>query len=287
MRPAVPKPPGQLLWALPRRDGAYAVITLDRVGEPPYEQIRSQIARQVADGELPPGTKLPTVRALAATLGIAPNTVARAYRELEHSGVVSHAAQRHGRQRRRHRPRGQGGRDEYADCMRSLGIRQDEALGWSACLRPARQQLTATRGGAVLVHDEVRDALADGRPVVALESTIISHGLPRPDNAAPGAGDRAGGARRRCRAGHGRRHRRRGPDRARRRRPRPARQRRRRGQGQRPRPRRGRRARRSRRDHRRLDRPPGRARPASPSSPPAASAASIAARRTPSTSPPT
>jgi pseudouridine-5'-phosphate glycosidase len=35
----------------------------------------------------------------------------------------------------------------------------------------------------VLVHDEVRDALADGRPVVALESTIISHGLPRPDNA--------------------------------------------------------------------------------------------------------
>jgi len=35
----------------------------------------------------------------------------------------------------------------------------------------------------VLVHDEVRDALADGRAVVALESTIISHGLPRPDNA--------------------------------------------------------------------------------------------------------
>ena len=35
----------------------------------------------------------------------------------------------------------------------------------------------------MLVHDEVRDALADGRSVVALESTIISHGLPRPDNA--------------------------------------------------------------------------------------------------------
>jgi pseudouridine-5'-phosphate glycosidase len=34
----------------------------------------------------------------------------------------------------------------------------------------------------VLVHDEVRDALAQGRAVVALESTIISHGLPRPDN---------------------------------------------------------------------------------------------------------
>lgn len=32
------------------------------------------------------------------------------------------------------------------------------------------------------IHPEVADALADGRPVVALESTIISHGLPRPDN---------------------------------------------------------------------------------------------------------
>jgi pseudouridine-5'-phosphate glycosidase len=34
----------------------------------------------------------------------------------------------------------------------------------------------------VLIHPEVSDALAAGRPVVALESTIISHGLPRPDN---------------------------------------------------------------------------------------------------------
>lgn len=34
----------------------------------------------------------------------------------------------------------------------------------------------------VLIHPEVVDALADHRPVVALESTIISHGLPRPDN---------------------------------------------------------------------------------------------------------
>lgn len=37
-------------------------------------------------------------------------------------------------------------------------------------------------GDAVRIHPEVVDALAAGRPVVALESTIISHGLPRPDN---------------------------------------------------------------------------------------------------------
>jgi pseudouridine-5'-phosphate glycosidase len=41
-----------------------------------------------------------------------------------------------------------------------------------------------TLGSPVSVHPEVADALAGGRPVVALESTIISHGLPRPDNLA-------------------------------------------------------------------------------------------------------
>jgi pseudouridylate synthase len=36
--------------------------------------------------------------------------------------------------------------------------------------------------GPIVVKDEVRDALRAGRPVVALESTIIAHGLPRPGN---------------------------------------------------------------------------------------------------------
>ncbi len=55
----------------------------------PYEQLRTQIAGMVADGELTPGQKLPTVRQLAADLGLAANTVARAYRELEADGVIS------------------------------------------------------------------------------------------------------------------------------------------------------------------------------------------------------
>jgi DNA-binding transcriptional regulator YhcF (GntR family) len=57
-------------------------------GTPPYEQLRTQVATRVASGVLAPGTKLPTVRALAATLGLAVNTVARVYRELEADGVV-------------------------------------------------------------------------------------------------------------------------------------------------------------------------------------------------------
>ena len=56
---------------------------------PPFEQLRSQIASQAASGDLPAGTRLPTVRQAAADLGVAANTVARAYRELEADGVVT------------------------------------------------------------------------------------------------------------------------------------------------------------------------------------------------------
>ncbi|WP_307845044.1 GntR family transcriptional regulator [Actinotalea solisilvae] len=55
---------------------------------PPFEQVRSQVVALVDAGALVAGTRLPTVRRLADDLGLAPNTVARAYRELEQSGVV-------------------------------------------------------------------------------------------------------------------------------------------------------------------------------------------------------
>lgn len=57
-------------------------------GVPPYEQIRLQVAGLVAAGRLAPGERLPTVRDLAADLGVAAGTVQRAYRELEAAGVV-------------------------------------------------------------------------------------------------------------------------------------------------------------------------------------------------------
>jgi DNA-binding transcriptional regulator YhcF (GntR family) len=65
------------------------MITLDPSSSvPPFEQVRSQIAAQIADGQLPAGTRLPPVRRLAEDLGLAANTVARAYRDLEVAGVV-------------------------------------------------------------------------------------------------------------------------------------------------------------------------------------------------------
>ena len=65
------------------------MIDLDSTSStPPFEQIRSQVADQVASGALQPGDRLPTVRRLAEDVGVATNTVARAYRELERSGVI-------------------------------------------------------------------------------------------------------------------------------------------------------------------------------------------------------
>ena len=77
----------------PARDPDGALMDLDLGVDPasitpPYEQVRAQLAAAIEAGALQPGTRLPTVRALAGELGLAVNTVARAYRELEQSGAV-------------------------------------------------------------------------------------------------------------------------------------------------------------------------------------------------------
>jgi DNA-binding transcriptional regulator YhcF (GntR family) len=72
------------------RDGErMRIISVDPDSDvPPFEQVRSSIAEQVTSGDLAVGAKLPTVRALAAELGIAANTAAKAYRELEQAGLI-------------------------------------------------------------------------------------------------------------------------------------------------------------------------------------------------------
>ncbi|MBP2362242.1 MULTISPECIES: GntR family transcriptional regulator [Streptomyces] len=54
----------------------------------PYEQLRTQLSDQARSGALPVGHRLPTVRGLAEDLGLAANTVAKAYRALEADGVI-------------------------------------------------------------------------------------------------------------------------------------------------------------------------------------------------------
>jgi DNA-binding transcriptional regulator YhcF (GntR family) len=108
------------------------VITVDAASPvPPFEQVRAQLANQIADGILVAGTRLPTVRKLADDLGLAVNTVARSYRELEAAGLVE--------------TRGRGGTvvtaggdqarerlldaaQRYAALAREIGLDAEEAL---------------------------------------------------------------------------------------------------------------------------------------------------------------
>ncbi|MFD5429040.1 GntR family transcriptional regulator [Streptomyces sp. NPDC127084] len=107
----------------------------------PYEQLRAQISEQARSGALPVGYKLPTVRGLAEELGLAPNTVAKAYRALEGDGVIETrgrhgtfiaaagaAAERHAAV----------AAQAYADEVRRLGLtRSDAASAVEEALRAA------------------------------------------------------------------------------------------------------------------------------------------------------
>lgn len=66
-----------------------AVVRVDTSSPvPPYEQIRAQLADLIRAGRLAEDERLPTVRQLAADLGLAAGTVARAYRELEAASLI-------------------------------------------------------------------------------------------------------------------------------------------------------------------------------------------------------
>ena len=99
---------------------------------PPFEQLRVQIRDRVARGELAPGARLPTVRQLAEDIGLAPNTVARAYRELEADGVIETRGRngsfvsRHGDPTQR---QAQEAAAAFAQRIHTLGFDVDEAIG--------------------------------------------------------------------------------------------------------------------------------------------------------------
>ena len=65
------------------------MLTLNhRDGRPIYEQVRDGLRRLIITGAIPPGDKLPSVRAMAEQLAINPNTIQRAYEALEQDGYA-------------------------------------------------------------------------------------------------------------------------------------------------------------------------------------------------------
>ncbi len=70
------------------KDGLDFILDLTS-GVPYYRQVIKQVEMAIADGRVRKGSKLPTVRSLAVHLQINPNTVARAYNEMEIRGIVN------------------------------------------------------------------------------------------------------------------------------------------------------------------------------------------------------
>lgn len=98
---------------------------------PPFEQLRAGLLDAVSSGELAAGERLPTVRRLAEDLGVAPGTVARAYRELEASGIIETRGRNgtfvsfHGDPAQQQAQRAAAA---FAEQVRALRLDTDEAL---------------------------------------------------------------------------------------------------------------------------------------------------------------
>ncbi|GAB3136221.1 GntR family transcriptional regulator [Marisediminicola antarctica] len=108
------------------------LLSIDpHAASPPYEQIRIQIAALVRSGELPAGTRLPTVRRLAGDLGLAPNTVARSYRVLESDGIIETRGRKGSfvsRQGNANERLAQAAAATYACRTRQLGILPEDGI---------------------------------------------------------------------------------------------------------------------------------------------------------------
>ena len=122
------------------------MVTINyRDGRPFYEQVKDDLRRLVVSGAIQPGEKLPSVRELAGQLAINPNTIQRAYRELEAEGYIvsvpgkgSFAAQRDGLDDPR--------REELLDRLRET-VRELQWLGMTP------EEICERIGGMTDEHD--------------------------------------------------------------------------------------------------------------------------------------
>lgn len=98
---------------------------------PPFEQLRTQLIDAIASGALPAGERLPTVRRFAEDLGLAPGTVARAYKELEAAELIETRGRAgsfvsaHGDARER---QAQQAAARYAEQIRALRVDPSDAV---------------------------------------------------------------------------------------------------------------------------------------------------------------
>ena len=121
-------------------------------GVPLYLQLMEQVKHAVDTGALRPGDRLPPIRNLAEELVMNPNTVVRAYRELEHEGIVE---LKHGSgafigesvvARERLMRKAQAIVQAALDRLRALGLAADEIRRlWESELANEREKVTGAR----------------------------------------------------------------------------------------------------------------------------------------------
>ena len=106
-------------------------------GIPVYRQIINQVSAAVAAGAFSPGDQLPTIRVLSEHLNVNPNTVAKAYRELELKGVIASE-------------RGSGSFIQAQPLLPPPGVRQKKAK-----LKDLYQRLLADAASSGLTESEL------------------------------------------------------------------------------------------------------------------------------------
>ena len=111
---------------------------------PIYEQIQSELRRLMLTGSLPPGSRLPSVRELAGQLAINPNTIQRAYRELESDGYILSVA-------------GKGSFVAQVDKLAEQQKKQAVEAFQAAAQRLRALGLSGAELAALLVQEEQRD----------------------------------------------------------------------------------------------------------------------------------
>lgn len=114
---------------------------------PIYTQLVEKIKLGVLSGELPPGSKLPPVRELAAQAGVNPNTMQRAMQELEREGLVF--------------PQRTAGRFVTDDMTQIEAIKKELAARHIQQFYAAMTELGYDRGGILALLTEEKEGISD------------------------------------------------------------------------------------------------------------------------------
>ena len=122
-----------------------SVIAINyRDPRPIYEQIQAELRRLMLTGALPPGSRLPSVRELAGQLAINPNTIQRAYRELESEGYILSVA-------------GKGSFVAQVDRLAEQQKKEAPNAFWAAAQRLRALGLSAEALASLLTQEEPTD----------------------------------------------------------------------------------------------------------------------------------